>query len=260
MAASCKPILRIARGLLASIVLACAASAACADAVDDLVRRAESGDAQAQYDLGERLARGEGVKQDHASARIWFERALAQGNRDALFLYAVAYAEGGAHLGVAKDPEKATAAFERAAALGDTRAQLALGVRYIEGEGAAVDPDRAAMWLERAAEASDANMQLALASMYDTGTEGVRQSDAKAQAWATRAAQRGHGEAQLWLARRHARGKGAPKDARAAYRWASLAAVQDTPGASLVRDEIAAMLAPDERESIDAEIRARAGR
>lgn len=58
---------------------------------------AEQGDAGAQFYLGVLYERGEGVPQDYAIARQWYEKAAAQGGAKAQFYLGLlhAYGEGG---------------------------------------------------------------------------------------------------------------------------------------------------------------------
>ena len=53
------------------------------EAITELRRQAEQGDAEAQIDLGLRYANGEGVPQDDAEAVRWFRLAAEQENADA---------------------------------------------------------------------------------------------------------------------------------------------------------------------------------
>ena len=48
--------------------------------MQELVKRAEDGDAEAQDDLGNRYADGEGVAQDDAEAATWYQKAAEQGD------------------------------------------------------------------------------------------------------------------------------------------------------------------------------------
>lgn len=48
-----------------------------------LCRRAEAGDAEAQFALAHCYVEGRGVAADEAEARTWFARAAAQGDADA---------------------------------------------------------------------------------------------------------------------------------------------------------------------------------
>ena len=82
--------------------------------VDEIKRKAEQGDAKAQFSLGAMYAKGQGVQQDFAQAKFWYEKAAEQG---------------------------------------DVRAQCGLGVMYTTGQGVKKDLAQAKFWLEKAAKA-----------------------------------------------------------------------------------------------------------
>ena len=44
------------------------------------LKRAEEGSAEVQYDLAVQFANGEGIPKDEAKARMWLEKAAAQGH------------------------------------------------------------------------------------------------------------------------------------------------------------------------------------
>ena len=54
-----------------------------ADSVDELRKKAEAGDAAAQYNLGVMYANGNGVLSDSAEAVRWYRKSAKQGNADA---------------------------------------------------------------------------------------------------------------------------------------------------------------------------------
>ena len=139
---------------------------------DFLKLSALTGFAPAQLDLGARLALGDGLEQDPAQARLWFEQAGQSGLRDAQF-------------------------------------NLALMLDL--GQGGAVDMAAAAEWYQRAAEAGDAAAQFRLATLYERG-EGVVQDWTEAAAWYARAAEGGSAEAAYNLAILHRHGKGVAQD------------------------------------------------
>src|SRR5258708_2360035 len=89
--------------------------------------RADQGDAQAQYSLGVRYAHGQGVRQDHAEAARWYQKAADQG---------------------------------------DARRQSNLASMYFHGKGVSQDYAESIRWARKAAEQGDAEAQIALASMY----------------------------------------------------------------------------------------------
>jgi centrosomal protein CEP104 len=87
-------------------------------------RRAESGDADAQYNLGCCFDEGRGVAADHAQAAHWYDKAAAQGDPDAKFALGVCLHDG---KGVDKDVKRAVALWEEAAEAGQEDAKFLLG-------------------------------------------------------------------------------------------------------------------------------------
>lgn len=104
---------------------------------------ATSGNASAQFALGNLYYHGHGVPQNYATAAKWLEQAARQNHLRAQSLLGLLYARG---LGVKKDYAIAEELLARAAELGDLEAQAGLALLY-----ASVDPDhgdkiRAHMW------------------------------------------------------------------------------------------------------------------
>jgi hypothetical protein len=102
--------------------------------------RAESGDPAAQFQVGQKLSFGEGVKRDPAAAASWYERAARAGNVDAMVNLAALYRSG---RGVPRDPAVAVAWLERALPHDGLFAAFELGQLYAAGEGAPRDRRRA---------------------------------------------------------------------------------------------------------------------
>jgi TPR repeat protein len=75
------------------------------------------------FNLGVLYHNGQGVAQDHAKAREWYEKAAAKGDASAMFNLGVLYDNG---FGVAKDYAKAREWYEKAAARGHARARAHL--------------------------------------------------------------------------------------------------------------------------------------
>src|SRR5262245_23852531 len=69
-----------------------------------LSRRAESGDAAAQFELGVRYVNGKGVERDEVTAVAWIRKAADQGYLEAQFNLGLMYADGN---GVAQDSAEA---------------------------------------------------------------------------------------------------------------------------------------------------------
>ena len=117
-------------------------------ALQNLTAMAESGDAEAQLNLGWIYHDGEAVSEDSAIAAQWFRRAAEQGLADAQFWVGWMHDIGE---GVPKDFAAAVTWYRRAAEQGDTDAQYNLGLKYRDGSGASKDLVAALMWLNLAA-------------------------------------------------------------------------------------------------------------
>ena len=86
--------------------------------------RAERGDAGAQFNLGVRYDKGQGVPQDSKEAVKWYRLSAEQGNVDAQFNLGFMYNEG--H-GVQQDYKEAEKWSRLAAEQGDAIAKFILG-------------------------------------------------------------------------------------------------------------------------------------
>ena len=92
------------------------------DAITELRRFAEQGDAGAQYILGDMYYNGQGVPEDKAEAVRWYRLAAEQGDAPAQFNLGIMYREG---LGVLKDFVLAHMWYNIAAANGNEMAREA---------------------------------------------------------------------------------------------------------------------------------------
>ena len=197
-------------------------------------RAAEQGYAPGQAALGFMYSRGRGVVQDDAEAFRWGHRAAEQGNARAQNNLGASYANG---LGVAQDDRAAVEWYRRAAELGWPLAQRNLGEMYETGRGVTLDERQAASWYRRAAqqflilaELGDSDAQLRLGGMYARG-RGVRQDDAEAVRWYRRAADQGDAAAQFTLGHMYLVGQGVAQSDRSAVAWFRRAADQGQMGA-----------------------------
>ena len=93
-----------------------AEQAAADSALTDLQQRAAAGDATAQFELGALYYLGQGVPQDYAQARTWYEKAAVQGHAKAQFNLGALYENG---QGITRDYDKARAWYEKVAAQTD---------------------------------------------------------------------------------------------------------------------------------------------
>lgn len=145
-----------------------------------LLRAAEHGHAQAQFEMGGNLDNRAGNQKPElfAKALVWYEKAAAQGHARTLLKLAYAY-ESGRHRFIPKDMPKAFSYYLALAQLTD------------------VDPNQ--MWLV-------ARGQDMVGEMYYRGIPGERDFD-KAYEWLMLAAENGQGGARYFLDQHYVNGK-----------------------------------------------------
>ncbi|WP_420568723.1 SEL1-like repeat protein [Thalassovita sp.] len=232
--------------LVFAALLMCQPVALLAQEADaDLVQAAQSGQAEAQYQLGMQYGRGEGVLQNHARAVEWLTLAARQGHAAAqnrlgqhLFVgmgveqapeaalewFAKAAASGKADfqadygdalIGIGRAQE-AAAMFQLAADQGHLNAMTSLGVLYQSGNGVPKDPQRARALFEGPAAAGVARAQNNLGSLYVRG-DGVAQDYERAAQLFQSAAEQGLKEAMTNLGVMYENGFGVPLDEAKAH-------------------------------------------
>jgi len=226
---------------------------------------AHKGDADAQYNLGCLLLRGEGVRQNTALGTEWLQRAADQDHFDAaagLLLFNLVTGDDRKKLLAMKDkpsdrfrltfvtklsngrPYKRPCATD---ATEGAKIEFTLGMLYETGDGGFAQDDRqAAAWYRRASERNLADAQTRLAYLYAAG-RGVEQSQIEAERLFRKAAERGDGVAQANLAAMYANGSfGHTKDPVLAYVLISHAADMGKKPALGSLPEIKALLSPDQ--------------
>ncbi len=145
---------------------------------------AEKGDFLAQYELGVRYHRGDGVAADASIAARWLAAAAAQGHIRARAMLGTLYENGD---GVKRDFFKAADLYRLAARHGnDADAQFALGNLHYNGRGVAHDYDEAFRWFQLAAEQGHAAAQFLIGVMLEEGW-GREPDYVAAYIWYTRA-------------------------------------------------------------------------
>lgn len=128
------------------------------NASDPIVRRAEAGEASAQYELGCRFYdRG-----DYAVALEWYRKAAAQGHNSGLCDTGYCYRNG---YGVAQDYAAALPFYRQAAGQGCPTGAFWLAHAYEHGEGVETDLDEARRWYGIARDRGDADAAEALARL-----------------------------------------------------------------------------------------------
>jgi tetratricopeptide (TPR) repeat protein len=97
-----------------------------AQKLEDVRKKAESGDAIAQFTLGRMYANGTSVAKDETQAVAWFQKAAEQGNADAQYALGLSYDTG---RGVVEDGSQALDWYKKAAEQGHKEAGNRLGER-----------------------------------------------------------------------------------------------------------------------------------
>lgn len=207
-----------------------AASAGEAQAVQKIKDLAQSGLAEAQFQLGEMYLQGDGVVKSDAEALRWCTLAAEQGHRLSQYRLGRIYMEGPDET---RDASRAGEWFSRAAGQGHARAQYLLGLMYESGIGMKHNETAAVKLYVRAekngvkeaagkilalAEMGNSQAQFHLAEMYYTGRN-VKADNTQAAVWYRRAAVRGQASAQYNLGYLYAKGQGVPFDDDEARLW-----------------------------------------
>ena len=154
-------------------------NAGTAQSITALTRQAESGNAEAQRNLGEAYETGKGVSRDYTQAAIWYRKAAEQGDEQAQFQLAFLCEIG---RGVAQDYKQAAEWYRKAAEQGNIEAQYSLGLDFRDGKGVPQDYTQAAQWLRKAAVQGEFLAQWCLGVLYRSG-QGVPQDYAEAYFW-----------------------------------------------------------------------------
>jgi len=222
-----------------------------AEAVKQLRKVAEQGDAQSQYLVGLDYISGNRVAKDDAEGKKWLRKAAEQGHKkaqDALndtetnerLRRAAEQGDAQAQYGLgfkyyrgsikAKDGAKPYAEamewFHKAAKQGNAEAQYHLGFMYIKEWGVERDAAKAVKWYHKAAEQGHAQAQYNLGEIYRTGWDIITKDEAKAAKWYRKAAEQGHAEAQRTLGLMYSYGEGVAQDNAEADKWSRKAREQ----------------------------------
>lgn len=145
----------------------------------ELRQRAESGDTDAQFLLGEDFDFGRGVPQNYKEAAKWYQLAADHGNVKAQNNLGSFYQYG---LGVATNYSQAVALYKQAAAQGFVMAQCNLGYMYDYGLGVPADKVTANSLYRRAADQGYPTAMLNLGVSYMKG-DGVNRDLPQAYMW-----------------------------------------------------------------------------
>jgi hypothetical protein len=185
---------------------------------EELMAKAQAGDAASQYQVGAAFGEGRHVSRDFKEAARWFLKSAEQGYPPAEGMYGLSLRES--------DKAAAEHWMLRAAEHGDASTQLWLGVAYDDEWFGVKDLERALKWYRKAADAGDPDAQVELGQKYADG-EGVEQSYELAANWFRKAAEHvpdlgGAGQGRYRLGQLYMEGLGVPRDYVQAYFWFSL--------------------------------------
>ena len=194
-----------------------------APSIADLYREAQAENLEAEFQLGVRYAKGQGVALDYVAAARWFGAAADRGVARAQFDMGVLYEHG---RGVPINNAKAAEWYLKAAEGGCPLAQYNLAVFYTQGRGVSRDITRAVFWYRRAATQGVVQAMVNLAILYDKGY-GIRRDPVYAYAWYLSAAASGSQAAR-----------------QRAVEMAALLPLPDQARAKLITSDIAAEIEP----------------
>jgi len=208
----------------------------------EIIQKAESGDVEAQKNLGLAYYHGQGVPQNYRETVKWFTRAAEQGDSDGQKYLGFMYYQG---KGVPQDYEEAFKWFTMSAEQGDAEAQNELGMMYSHFHGQDVPQDykEAVKWYTKAANQGLAVAQFRLSLRYYLG-QGVTQNYKETVKWCFSAAEQGYADAQNNMGVMYERGEGVPQNYVQAYKWYNLASAQGAENAKENRDILGNRMTP----------------
>lgn len=133
-------------------------------------RKAEAGEADAQFRLGVMYAYGRGAARDETEAADWLRKAAGQNHVTAQMRLGLMLARGA---GVKKDEAEAATWLRQAAERNDPIAQFNLGLIHAHGLGVVKDRNEALRWYKQAAEQGHAGARVNL-DVLARGASGLR--------------------------------------------------------------------------------------
>jgi len=150
--------------LLVSMVFGLFTQATFADDIHDLIKKANKGDAAAQFELGlaysiqddADLQSDYKIPIDSKQAFKWFAKSAKQGDIRAEYKLSVAYGDG---RGINKDSIKEMYWLRKSAEQGYGIAQAGLGEKYYNGEGVKKSIIIAYQWISLALESANFNAE-----------------------------------------------------------------------------------------------------
>ena len=185
-------------------------------------QRAADGESDAQYALGTKYLKGDGVRSNAAQALAWFSKAAAQGNADAEHQLGCMYCYVD---GIPKDEMLAFEWFRKAAEHGHIAAHSEMGFAYMKGKGVALDYAKAFECLGKSAARECPFGAFYIGQMWQQGL-GREKDEIQAFDWYMISAQLGFDSAQATCGLMYMRGIGVGQNDAQGLKWYSKAAEQ----------------------------------
>lgn len=155
-----------------------------------LIKEAENGHIDSQYQVGEMYVKGNGVHKNEKEAAIWFQKAANLGHKKAQHNIGLLYYMAPESK---QNTEKAIEWFTKASDQGVTDSTFMLGQIYMEGKGGIKNTERGFNYLYVAAEKGHPEAQNSVGYCYATGDcPNVSVNIEKAKEWFIKAARQGN--------------------------------------------------------------------
>lgn len=132
--------MRLSNILLSLLLVSGSAAALDASSTDEINKKAQQGDVNAQYYLGFQYELGLEMEQNNEQAYYWYSQAAKQGDARSQYALGYLYSEG---IGVQRDLQQAKEWFEMSSAQDYPEAQYALASFYYNGMGVEANYDLA---------------------------------------------------------------------------------------------------------------------
>ena len=143
---------------------------------EELIKKAEAGDVNAQSDLARCLFKGEGIIKNEKEGFTWARKAAEHGNAYAQFMLGSRLTEG---FGIEKNEKEGLMWLSKSAKQGNAKGQYSLGRCYMMGIGGEKNLQEAFKWFTKSAEQGDMSGQYGLGQLYAYGY-GVKKDEKKA--------------------------------------------------------------------------------
>ncbi len=175
------------------------------------LEEANSGESDAQYDVGTMYQNGRGVAADRNKAVEWYKQAAEQGNQKAV-----------SRLKLMESNASRFGKTLSGAESGNSKNQYEIGNMFMTGIGADIDYGKAISFYEKSAAQGHNKAAYKLGLIYYEGT-GVSSNMKTAFKWFSSAAENNYPVAQYYLGRLYAAGQGTKRNNKLALEWLSKA-------------------------------------